>query len=132
MQVTIAATSSRLDEDTILIEVSTTIGESVTTQRCGYSVFELEHSRYISGTLEERIEKLRQSAQDSAQASLEAQLAIMMARFQKPVDAPKVSPEEQAEHDATTLAAELSLEAPVEPVKKTRAARKAKTPTTQE
>lgn len=79
MQVTIAATSSRLDNDTVLIEVTTTIGDSVSTTRCGYSVFELEQNRYMAGTLEERIEKLRQSAQDAAEHSFKAQYAALLA-----------------------------------------------------
>lgn len=123
MQVLIKATSSMLDDDTIMIEVATTIGEHTTTQRCGYSAFELEHSRYISGTLEERIEALRQSAQDTAEASFRAQYAAMLAHLQG-------TPAEIVKGAETVVAFEKEV---VEtPVKKTRKPRTTKPTTAQE
>ncbi|CUR50706.1 hypothetical protein SHL_00016 [Pseudomonas phage shl2] len=117
MQVTIAATSSRLDNDTVLIEVTTTIGDSVSTQRCGYSVFELEQNRYMAGTLEERIEKLRQSAQDAAEHSFKAQYAALLA-YQAG------TPPAVLEGANTVL--EVVKETTEEPAKKTRAKRTTK------
>lgn len=117
MQVTIAATSSRLDNDTVLIEVTTTIGDSVSTTRCGYSVFELEQNRYMAGTLEERIEKLRQSAQDAAEHSFKAQYAALLA-YQAG------TPPAVLEGSNTVL--EVVKETTEEPVKKTRVKRTAK------
>ena len=117
MQVTIAATSSRLDNDTVLIEVTTTIGDSVSTQRCGYSVFELEQNRYMAGTLEERIEKLRQSAQDAAEHSFKAQYAALLA-YQAG------TPPAVLEGANTVL--EVVKETTEEPVKKARAKRTTK------
>lgn len=117
MQVTIAATSSRLDNDTVLIEVTTTIGDSVSTTRCGYSVFELEQNRYMAGTLEERIEKLRQSAQDAAEHSFKAQYAALLA-YQAG------TPPAVLEGANTVL--EVVKETTEEPAKKTRAKRTTK------
>lgn len=123
MNVIIAATSSRLDNDTVLIEVTTTIGDSVSTQRCGYSVFELEQNRYMAGTLEERIEKLRQSAQDAAEYSFKAQYAALLA-YQAG------TPPAVLEGANTVL--EVVKETAEEPVKKTRAKRTTKPATEQE
>lgn len=129
MQVTIAATSSRLenDNDTVLIEVITTIGDSKSVQRCGYSVFELEHNRYLAGTLEERIEKLRVSAQEAAEHSFKAQYAALLA-FQAG------TPPAVVEGSNTVLDIEKeTTEVPTEePVKKTRKARTTKPATEQE
>lgn len=69
MQVLIASTSSRID-DMILIETSTTIGDSVSTQRVGYTVDDLMENRYLAGTLEERTEALRQSAENMTETSV--------------------------------------------------------------
>jgi hypothetical protein len=117
MNVIIAATSSHLDNDTVLIEVTTTIGDSVSTQRCGYSVFELEQNRYMAGTLEERIEKLRQSAQDAAGHSFKAQYAALLA-YQAG------TPPAVLEGANTVL--EVVNETTEEPAKKTRAKRTTK------
>uniref|UniRef100_A0AAU6W3Z8 Uncharacterized protein n=1 Tax=Pseudomonas phage Ghuch01 TaxID=3138535 RepID=A0AAU6W3Z8_9CAUD len=124
MQVLIKATSSMLDDDTIMIEVATTIGEHTTTQRCGYSAFELEHSRYISGTLEERIEALRQSAQDTAEASFRAQYAAMLAHLQ---GTPAVLTSDAPEEPTPVVADVVET-----PVKKTRKPRTTKPTTAQE
>lgn len=70
MQVTIAATSSVLDNNMVLIETSVTIGEAVTTTRVGYDKQELIDNRYLSGTFEERIEALRQSAERMTETSV--------------------------------------------------------------
>ncbi|QJD54602.1 hypothetical protein PssvBMR1_gp09 [Pseudomonas phage MR1] len=129
MQVLIKATSSMLDDDTIMIEVATTIGEHTTTQRCGYSAFELEHSRYISGTLEERIEQLRQSAQDTAEASFRAQYAAMLAHMQ---GTPAVLTNESSEKSNSEEPAPVVAEVVETPVKKTRKPRTAKPTTAQE
>lgn len=137
MQVTIAATSSHLDEDTVLIEVSTTIGDSVSVQRCGYSKFELSENRYLSGTLEERIEKLRESAQSAAEHSFKAQYAALLDRMDRqPMAQPGVvvlqDDASTEEVNAATLAAESFVEAGMKatvetPVKKTRKPRATKT-----
>jgi len=131
MQATIAATSSHLDNDTVLIEVTTTIGESVSTTRCGYSVFELQESRYMAGTLEERIEKLRVEAQNMAEHSFRAQYATLLAyqMEQAPVAAQDFS---QAGVSATQELAEKVEQALEEPVKKTRKARTATKPATEQ
>ncbi|ALO79972.1 hypothetical protein AU161_gp12 [Pseudomonas phage PPPL-1] len=123
MQVTIAATSSRLenDNDTVLIEVTTTIGDSKSVQRCGYSVFELEHNRYLAGTLEERIETLRVSAQEAAEHSFKAQYAALLAfRAGTP---PAVLEGANTVLDIVKETTEVPTE---EPVKKTRAKRTTK------
>ncbi|QLI60569.1 hypothetical protein CHF33_11 [Pseudomonas phage CHF33] len=70
MQVTIAATSSVLDNNMVLIETSVTIGEAVTTTRAGYDKLELMDNRYLSGTFEERVEALRQSAERMTETSV--------------------------------------------------------------
>ncbi|CAI3971375.1 hypothetical protein CHF7MC_00036 [Pseudomonas phage CHF7] len=70
MQVTIAATSSVLDNNMVLIETSVTIGEAVTTTRAGYDKQELMDNRYLSGTFEERVEALRQSAERMTETSV--------------------------------------------------------------
>lgn len=137
MQVIIAATSSRLDNDidTVLITVTTTIGDSVSTQRCGYSVHELEHSRYLAGTLEERIETLRVAAQNAAEHSFRAQYAALLAHVSaQPLAQPGVIEVDQAAIDKQTLEAEqhVSGETVETPVKKTRKARTAKPATEQE
>lgn len=133
MQVTIAATSSRLenDSDTVLIEVTTTIGDSKSVQRCGYSVFELEHNRYLAGTLEERIEKLRVSAQEAAEHSFKAQYAALLA-FQAgtpPAVVEGANTILSFEKETTEVPTEVPTE---EPVKKTRKARTTKPATEQE
>lgn len=134
MQVIIAATSSRLenDIDTVLITVTTTIGDSVSTQRCGYSLHELEHSRYLAGTLEERIETLRVAAQNAAEHSFRAQYAALLA-YKMP-EAPVVEGEfAQVGVKATEALAEKVEQALTEePVKKTRKTRTAKPATEQE
>lgn len=113
MQVVITATSSIIDEDLVCIEVATKIGESVSVNRAGYSLFELTESRYLAGTIEERIETLRKAAQDTAEASFRAQHAAALA-FQQ-------------------VRAELAQPDDVEvPVKKTRKPRTAKTTDSQE
>lgn len=121
MQVIIAATSSRLenDIDTVLITVTTTIGDSVSTQRCGYSVHELEHNRYLAGTLEERIETLRVAAQNAAEHSFRAQYAARLAFI-------------QGKEADVLIVDDLVSEAPEAPVKKTRKARTTKPATEQE
>ncbi len=130
MQVIIAATSSRLDNDidTILIEVTTTIGDSVSSTRCGYSVHELEHSRYLAGTLEERIETIRVAAQNAAEHSFRAQYAAMLAHVSSlpvpgavAIDENQPGPAESSEKTNSE-----------EPVKKTRKARTTKPATEQE
>lgn len=121
MNVLIAATSSRLDNDTVLIEVTTTIGDSVSTTRCGYSVFELEESRYLAGTLEERIETLRVSEQEAAEHSFLAKYAALMA-FQAGTP-PAVVEGANTVLEVTKETVEVPTE---EPVKKTRKARTAK------
>lgn len=139
MQATIQAVSSILDNDTVLIETHLTIGDSTTSQRCGYSLFELNESRYLSGTQEERIETLRLSAQAAAE-SLAAQVATLMAHIQatppaivKGADSvlSMVREIDQSAVDAQTLEAEKFLEGgPKEPaVKKTRRPRTTKTQT---
>lgn len=70
MQVTIAATSSVLDNNMVLIETSVTIGEAVTITRAGYDKQELMDNRYLSGTFEERVEALRQSAERMTETSV--------------------------------------------------------------
>lgn len=70
MQVTIAATSSVIDDHMVLIETSATIGEAVTTTRVGYDRQELLDNRYLSGTFEERVEALRQSAERMTETSV--------------------------------------------------------------
>lgn len=70
MQVTIQATSSEIDDNTVLIETSVTIGDSVTTTRAGYDKQELMDNRYLSGTFEERVEALRQSAERMTETSV--------------------------------------------------------------
>ncbi|WYW04457.1 hypothetical protein Mudajogi_00012 [Pseudomonas phage vB_PpuP-Mudajogi] len=123
MQVTIAATSSRLenDTDTVLIEVTTTIGDSKSVQRCGYSVFELEHNRYLAGTLEERIETLRVSAQEAAEHSFKAQYAALLA-FQAGTPPAVV----EGANTVLDIVKEPTEEPTEEPVKKTRAKRTTK------
>lgn len=129
MQVIIAATSSRLDNDidTVLITVTTTIGESVSTTRCGYSVHELEHSRYLAGTLEERIETLRVAAQNAAEHSFRAQYAAMLA-FQAGTPPAII----EGANTVLEVTKETVEEPTEEPVKKTRKARTAKPATEQE
>ncbi|AUV61720.1 hypothetical protein HOS76_gp26 [Pseudomonas phage Henninger] len=137
MQVIIAATSSRLDNDidTVLITVTTTIGESVSTTRCGYSVHELEHSRYLAGTLEERIETLRVAAQNAAEHSFRAQYAAMLA-FQAgtpPAIIEGANTILEVTKETIEVPAESSEKSNTEePVKKTRKARTAKPATEQE
>ncbi len=70
MQVTIQATSSVIDGNMALIETSVTIGEAVTTTRVGYDRQELLDNRYLSGTFEERVEALRQSAERMTETSV--------------------------------------------------------------
>lgn len=70
MQVTIQATSSVIDDNTVLIETAVTIGEAVTTTRAGYDKQELMDNRYLSGTFEERVEALRQSAERMTETSV--------------------------------------------------------------
>lgn len=71
MQVIIAATSSVLDNNMVLIETSVTIGDSQPTiQRVGYDKQELMDNRYLSGTFEERVEALRQSAERMTETSV--------------------------------------------------------------
>lgn len=70
MEVIIKSTSSLIDATTVLIETSTTIGDAVTTQRVGYDKQELMDNRYLSGTFEERVETLRQSAERMTETSV--------------------------------------------------------------
>lgn len=70
MQVTIQATSSVIDDNTVLIETAVTIGDAVTTTRVGYDRQELLDNRYLSGTFEERVEALRQSAERMTETSV--------------------------------------------------------------
>lgn len=113
MQVVITATSSIIDEDTVLIEVATKIGDSVQKTKAFASLFELTHSRYLAGTIEERIETLRKAAQDTAEESFKAQYDAALA-FQQ-------------------VRAELAQPDDVEvPVKKTRKPRTAKPTDSQE
>lgn len=127
MNVIIAATSSRLDNDTVLIEVTTTIGDSVSTTRCGYSVFELEESRYMAGTLEQRIETLRVEAQNVAESSFRAQYAAMLAHMQSTT--PAVLEGVDTVLDLVKETTEVPTE---EPAKKTRTKRTTKPATEQE
>ncbi|WYW02835.1 hypothetical protein Emajogi_00013 [Pseudomonas phage vB_PpuP-Emajogi] len=70
MQVTIAATSSVIDDHMVLIETTVTIGDAVTATRAGYDKQELMDNRYLSGTFEERVEALRQSAERMTETSV--------------------------------------------------------------
>ena len=70
MEVTIQATSSVIDDNMVMIETAVTIGDSVTTTRAGYDKLELIDNRYLSGTFEERVEALRQSAERMTEASV--------------------------------------------------------------
>ncbi|WYW04358.1 hypothetical protein Kurepalu2_00011 [Pseudomonas phage vB_PpuP-Kurepalu-2] len=119
MQVLIASTSSRVD-DMILIETKTTIGENTTTQRVGYDVTELMDNRYLAGTLEERTEALRQSAERMTETSVRLHFEALMKHV---VGTPK----EIVEGANTVLA--MTQE---EPVKKPRKARTTKTKPVQE
>ncbi|QZA71325.1 hypothetical protein ALEA_14 [Pseudomonas phage ALEA] len=82
MEVIIKSTSSTVD-DMIVIETSTTIGEFTTTSRAGYNKLELMDNRYLSGTLEERTEALRQSAEAMTETSVRLHFQAL-AKIAKP------------------------------------------------
>lgn len=69
MQVTIKSTSSIVD-DLVLIETATTIGEMTTTSRAGYPVDEVMDNRFLAGSLEDRVEALRGSAERMTETSV--------------------------------------------------------------
>lgn len=69
MQVIIKSTSSRVD-DMVLIETKTIIGENETSSKAGYMVDELMENRFLSGSLEDRIEALRASAERMTETSV--------------------------------------------------------------
>ncbi|QNJ57446.1 hypothetical protein [Pseudomonas phage Waldo5] len=70
MEVTIKSTSSIVEDRIVLITTSTTIGELTTEARAGYDKQELMDNRYLSGTFEERVEALRQSAERMTETSV--------------------------------------------------------------
>ncbi|QXV72559.1 hypothetical protein QAC_12 [Pseudomonas phage QAC] len=126
MEVIIKSTSSTVD-DMIVIETSTTIGEFTTTSRAGYNKLELMDNRYLSGTLEERTEALRQSAEAMTETSVRLHFQAL-AKIAKPE--PQVT-------EVTGSLAELTKKADLmaqaddveKPVKKPRQTRAKKTTT---
>uniref|UniRef100_A0AAU6W3D3 Uncharacterized protein n=1 Tax=Pseudomonas phage Lepni01 TaxID=3138536 RepID=A0AAU6W3D3_9VIRU len=125
MQVIVSATSSRID-DLILIETSTTIGDQTTTSRTGYPVDELMENRFLSGDLETRVEALRRGAEMVTTKAVELHFKALMKVLVKPAEVTDVSAVPSSQVVAETLAEPVT-----EPVKKTRAPRKAKTTTTE-
>ncbi|QNJ57498.1 hypothetical protein [Pseudomonas phage PlaquesPlease] len=121
MEVTIKASSSIVDDRIVLITTSTTIGEFTTEARAGYDKQELMDNRYLSGTFEERVEALRQSAERMTETSVKLHFQAL-AKIAQPE--PKVT--EIKGHKADILVAD-DVEVPAEkPAKKTRAPRKPK------
>lgn len=116
MQASIKATSSILDGTMALIETSLTIGDNTTTKRAAYDLGDLMDNRFLSGTVEERIEFLRAEAQKVAEMSFHAQYAVLLGHLKERTEATaEVTPSQpvavdQVEMDAITLAAESSLE----------------------
>lgn len=82
MQVTVSATSSKVD-DLILIETSTTIGGDTTSARVGFSADELMENRFLSGDLETRIEALRVGAEKKTIGAVELHFKTLMKVLQK-------------------------------------------------
>lgn len=117
MQVTIASTSSMLDDSTVLIETAMTIGEQTTTQRVGYDKQELMDNRFLAGTFEERVEALRKSAERMTEASVRIHFQTLAKIAEQP--APTIT-------EVPTVEAQAE---PVTPAKKTRAKRTTKTTT---
>lgn len=121
MEVIIKSTSSTVD-DMIVIETSTTIGEFTTTSRAGYNKLELMDNRYLSGTLEERTEALRQSAEAMTETSVRLHFQAL-AKIAKPE--PVVTEVKGTKADILIVD---DVEAPAEkPVKKPRQTRAKKT-----
>jgi hypothetical protein len=121
MQVTVSATSSKVD-DLILIETSTTIGDQVTQHRTGYNAEELMDNRFLSGDLETRIEALRLGAESVTVRAVEAHFKTLMKVLSKEPEVTEVNAVPVLQDDA---------EVPLEPVKKPRAKRTSKTTTTE-
>jgi hypothetical protein len=119
MQVTVSATSSKVD-DLILIETSTTIGDQVTQHRTGYNAEELMDNRFLSGDLETRIEALRVGAESVTVRAVEAHFKTLMKVLSKEPEVTEVN---------AVLVLQDDVEVPLEPVKKTRTKRQAKSTT---
>ena len=119
MQVTITATSSVLDNNTVLIETTTTIGEASSKTQVGYDRQELMDNRYLSGTFEERVEALRVAAENMTERGIRLHFEAL-AKIAQPE--PEVVDVNQVPEPEAT-----AEEEPVAPVKKPRKARTTKT-----
>lgn len=71
MQVLIAAASSMLDDTTVLIKTTVTIGEQKSTSQEFYSTEWLTDNRFLKGSLEERIEFMRQGAETVTEKAIQ-------------------------------------------------------------
>lgn len=119
MQVTLKAASSVLDNDTVLIETSVQIGDTTTSQRVGYDRRELMDNRFLSGTFEDRVEALRQSAERVTEHSLRNAYAAIMKAKEKPIEITEVAKIDYTSlEDRVVAAMEKAAE---KPVKKPRA-----------
>uniref|UniRef100_A0AB74UKU7 Uncharacterized protein n=1 Tax=Salmonella phage Phylax-28 TaxID=3349226 RepID=A0AB74UKU7_9CAUD len=119
MEVIIKSTSSTVD-DMIVIETSTTIGEFTTTSRAGYNKLELMDNRYLSGTLEERTEALRQSAESMTETSVRLHFQAL-AKIAKPEpEVTEVSPTGRLKSSQPEIQS-LPSEKPVKKPRQTRA-----------
>lgn len=124
MQVTVSATSSKVD-DLILIETSTTIGDQVTTARTGYNAEELMDNRFLSGDLETRIEALRVGAEAVTVRAVEAHFKALMKVLSKEPEVIEVGHSDSIHGiKADVLIVDEVVQ---EPTKKTRAKRTTKT-----
>jgi hypothetical protein len=120
MQVVIKSTSSKIAKYTYLIQTTVEIGDQRTTSQEAYDAQMLMDNRFMSGTLEERVEALRLSAQNVTEKTVKQHFE----RLAKAAE-PKVFEVQDA---VTEGLRESLLEAAVAtPAKKPRAPRKAKT-----
>lgn len=113
MQVAISSTSSIIDDNLVLIETSTTIGESTTTQKVGYDKTELMDNRYLSGTFEERVEALRVAAENMTERNVRLHFEALA----------KIASPEPVVVDVNAPAEVVAEPEPEVPVKKPRKAR---------
>lgn len=114
MQAVIKATSSHLDDKTVLIEVTLTIGEVSTTTRVAHDVDDMMDNRYLSGTLEERVEAMRQSAERMTEKAVQLHFQTLA----------KIATPEPVVEEVKSQGEPVTTED--KPVKKTRAKRQPK------
>lgn len=136
MDITLKTTISQLDEQTYEIRSECVVGEKIIRRSEAYHAPMLMESRFLTGTLEERLETMRAAAEVVTEKEIRAVVAHMAATKATAVATTlghSMIKESLANESVPEGLADpvVEIEPPVAPIKKTRKPRTTKKQTTQ-